>query len=243
MNLKEAYRYANFLNELLERSYALLGDPNVVTTVKQKHFRSKAVKEAEDETMVAEKPFNENFTPMILVDFAVEALAEKEALAKAIAEAKAGVEINIDDAVFMNKKKQQFVRVLKNMADRKASVRNITGRGYRFNVNNEQVSYVYDIEETVTIDYDRVDVRNLIKKYRRETDEISAKLDQIEILTEVDFTPKWDVNDSLGVILDIEGLDSYQGSDAYQNTGAPAPRTGGGRESGVQALLRAAGKY
>lgn len=64
MNLKEAYRYANFLNELLERSYALLEDTNVVTSVEQRHLRSRA--------------------------------------------------------------------------DRKVGTRNTMGRGYRFNVNNEQ---------------------------------------------------------------------------------------------------------
>lgn len=233
MNLKEAYRYANFLNELLEQSYALLQDTDVVTTVEQRHLRSRAVKETEDETIMSEKPFYAKFTPMMLVDFAVEALAEKEALMKAIADAKAGTALNIDNAVAMNKKKQQFIRVLKTMAERKAGTRNTTGRGYRFNVNNEQVSYVYDIEEITTIDYDRVDIRNLIKKYRRETDEISAKLDSIEILTEVNFAPKWDVNDSLGGILDVEGLDSYQGSitvrAGYNHSG-----------SDVSALMRAA---
>lgn len=239
MNLKEAYRYANFLNELLERSYALLEDTNVVTMVEQRHLRSRVVKETEDETVMGEKPFYAEFTPMVLVDFAVEALAEKEALMKAIADAKAGTALNIDNAVAMNKKKQQFVRVLKTMADRKVGTRNTTGRGYRFNVNNEQVPYVYDIEEITTIDYDRVDIRNLIKKYRRETDEISAKLDSIEILTEVDFAPRWDVNDSLGGILDVEGLDSYQGSVTRQDAGAFARIENDRYGSGVSSLLRA----
>lgn len=242
MNLKEAYRYANFLNELLERSYALLEDTNVVTTVEQRHLRSRAVKEAEDETVMGEKLFCAKFTPMMLVDFAVEALAEKEELIKAIADAKAGTELNIDNAVAMNKKKQQFIRVLKTMSDRKVGTRNTTGRGYRFNVNNEQVPYVYDIEEITTINYDRVDIRNLIKKYRMETDEISAKLDSIEILKEVDFTPKWDVNDSLGGILDVEGLDSYQGSITRQDAGTFARVENDRHGSGVSALLRAAAR-
>lgn len=218
MNLKEAYRYANFLNDLLDRSYVLLENPNFTTTVEQRHLRSKAVKEAEDETIIVKKPFESDFAPIKLVDFAVEVLTEKEALGQAIADAKAKTPLNIDNAVAMNKKKQQFVRVLKKMADMKASTNNTMGKGYRFNVNNEQVPYLYDIEEIVTIDFDRNDIRNLIKKYRKETDEISAKLDSIEILTEVDFTPKWDVNDSLGDILDEAGLDSVNamsGVDAF----------------------------
>ena len=43
-----------------------------------------------------------------------------------------------------------------------------------------------------------------MKKYHKETDEISAKLDAIEINTMVDFTPQWDVNDTLEDILTEE---------------------------------------
>ena len=46
-----------------------------------------------------------------------------------------------------------------------------------------------------SIDFDRTDVRNLIKKYLKETDEISSKLDLIEITTQVDIEPRFDVND------------------------------------------------
>ncbi len=53
MNLKESYRYANFLNDLLNQSYALLENPNVVTTIEQRHFRSRAVKEAEKKPAAA----------------------------------------------------------------------------------------------------------------------------------------------------------------------------------------------
>ena len=54
---------------------------------------------------------------------------------------------------------------------------------------------MYDVNRKTSIDFDRTDVRNLIKKYLKETDEISAKLDLIEITTQVDFIPKWDINE------------------------------------------------
>ena len=54
---------------------------------------------------------------------------------------------------------------------------------------------MYEISETTTIDFDRNDVKALIKKYNKVCDEISAKLDSIEINTEIDFTPSWDVGD------------------------------------------------
>lgn len=138
---------------------------------------------------------------MGVIDLVVETLAEKEALSKAIADAKSGTPFNIDNALAMNEEKQKFIKVLNTMMDMKTSVRNTMGKGYRFNVNNEQVPYLYDIQEIVEIDFNRIAVEKLIKKYYKETDVTSAKLDSIEIMTEVDFNPRWDVYDSFDDIL------------------------------------------
>ena len=131
---------------------------------------------------------------MNVVDFAVKAIDEKERLANAIAVAKANAEINIDNAVAMNKKKQGFVSVLNGMADIKATENIVSGSDYKFNQEGNQVKYFYNIEQSTVIDFDRNDIRNLVKKYLKETDEISTKLDIIEITTEVEFTPSWDIN-------------------------------------------------
>ncbi len=195
MNLKESYRYANYLDSLLNRAYMYLGNKGFVTTTKQNHLRSKANKEAEDEIMNVQKPFDVDFTPNNIIDFVVKVLTEKEALSNAIAAAKASTEINIDNAVAMNKKKQGFVYILNGIVNLKPTEKTVTGRAYKFDINNEQKPYVYDITETTTIDFDRNDVKALIRKYNKECDEISSKLDAIEINTEVAFVPRWDVND------------------------------------------------
>lgn len=195
MNLKESYRYANYLDSLLNSAYMYLGNKGFVTTTKQNHLRSKANKEAEDEIMDVQKPFDVDFTPNNIIDFVVKVLTEKEALTNAIASAKAGTEINIDNAVAMNKKKQGFVYILNGIVNLKPTEKTVAGRAYKFDINNEQKPYVYDITETTTIDFDRNDVKALIRKYNKECDEISAKLDAIEINTEVSFVPRWDVND------------------------------------------------
>lgn len=195
MNLKESYRYANYLDSLLNSAYMYLGNKGFVTTTKQNHLRSKANREAEDELMDVQKPFDVDFTPNNIIDFVVKVLTEKEALTNAIAAAKAGTEINIDNAVAMNKKKQEFVYILNGIVNLKPTEKTVTGRAYKFDINNEQKPYVYDITETTTIDFDRNDVKALIRKYNKECDEISAKLDAIEINTEVSFVPRWDVND------------------------------------------------
>lgn len=196
MNLKESYRYANYLDSLLDSAYTYLSSMEFITTSTQRHLRQKANSEAENETLTLPKPYDVDFTPMNLIDFIVKVLAEKELLAEAIAAAKASAEINIDNAISMNKKKQAFIRLLTNMSGIKPNTKTIQGYGYKFNAEGNQTKYYYDIEETMTIDYDRGDIKALAKKYSRSCDEISAKLDAVEINTTVDFTPKWDVNDT-----------------------------------------------
>lgn len=52
------------------------------------------------------------------------------------------------------------------------------------------------MKQTTTIDYDRNNIRNLAKKYLKETDAVYSKLDAIEINTVLDFDPKFDVNET-----------------------------------------------
>ena len=195
MNLKESYRYANYLDSLLRRAYTYLGNTGFVTTTVEEHLRSKSNPDVDDETIEVQKPYDVEFTPNQVIDFVVKVLDEKEKLSEAIAEAKSTTEINIDNAISMNKKKQGFVSVLNGIADIKPSETKTTSKSYKFDINGEQKPYVYDVNRKTSIDFDRTDVRNLIKKYLKETDEISAKLDLIEITTQVDFIPKWDINE------------------------------------------------
>lgn len=194
MNLKESYRYANYLDNLLDTAYTYLRDRRFITTTKQEHLRSKANNEAENETIEVQKPYDVDFTPNDIVDFVVKVIDEKEKLSSAIAKAKVETEINIDNAIAMNKKKQAFVSVLNGMVNIKASEKQTSGADYKFNQEGNQVKYFYNITETTTIDYDRNSVRALAKKFLKETDEISAKLDAIEINTVLNFEPTFDIN-------------------------------------------------
>ena len=195
MNLKESYRYANYLDSLLRRAYTYLGNTGFVTTTVEEHLRKQSNPDVENETIEVQKPFDVEFSPNDVIDFVVKVIEEKEKLSEAIAEAKSTTEINIDNAISMNKKKQGFVSVLNGIADIKPSETKTTSKSYKFDINGEQKPYVYDVNRKTSIYFDRTDVRNLIKKYLKETDEISAKLDLIEITTQVDFTPTWDMNE------------------------------------------------
>ena len=197
MNLKESYRYANYLDTLLNTAYRYLQNKGFTTTTKQNHLRSKANSEASDEIVEVQKPYDVEFTPNDIIDFVVGVITEKELLANAIAKAKSGAEINIDNAVAMNKKKQAFVSILSGIVNIKPSEKTTQGTDYKFNQQDgNQIRYFYNIEETTTIDFNRNDVKALIKKYSKECDDISSKLDAIEINTIVEHTQKYDISDT-----------------------------------------------
>ena len=195
MNLKESYRYANYLDGLLSTAYTYLRNKGFVTTTVEEHLRSKSNPDVEDETIEVQKPFDVEFSPNGVIDFVVKVIEEKEKLSESIAKAKNTTDVNIDNAIAMNKKKQGFVSVLNGIADIKPIESITTGNDYKFNNEGNQVKYFYNIKKITTIDYNRTDVKKLIKKYLKETDEISARLDLIEITTQVDFVPAWDVNE------------------------------------------------
>lgn len=196
MNLKESYRYANYLDKLLSTACRYLGNKDFITTTRQNHMRTKANSEAVDEIVELQKSYEVDFTPMNVVDFAVKVLAEKEKLANAIAIAKANTEINIDNSIALNRIKQGFTSVLNNMANIKASETQSLGKDYKFDSNGEQKPYIYNVISTTTIDFDRNDIKALIKKFSKECDKVSSKLDVIEINTEIEFSPSWDLNDT-----------------------------------------------
>jgi len=196
MNLKESYRYANYLDTLLNTAYRYLQNKGFVTTTKQNHLRSKVNSEATDEVIDIQKPYDVDFTPNDVIEFIINIINEKEKLFDAITNAKIGSEINIDNAVAINKMKHGFVSVLNNIVGIKSSETTTTGKAYKFDINGEQKPYIYEICQTTSIDYNRTNIRNLIKKYLKETDDISTKLDFIEINTKVEFDPSFDVNTS-----------------------------------------------
>ena len=196
MNLKESYRYANYLDGLLSTAYTYLRNKGFVTTTVEEHLRKQSNPDVENETIEVQKPFDVEFLPNDVIDFVVKVIEEKEKLSESIAKAKSTTEINIDNAISMNKKKQGFVSVLNGIADIKPSEKVVNGTGYKFNQEGNQVKYFYNVKQITSIDFDRKNIRNLIKKYAKETDDISTKLDLIEVTTNVEYDPLFNINDN-----------------------------------------------
>lgn len=200
MILKDAYRYQKCLTTMIGQAETLLLNNSFVTSTTQKHNRKKANSEAEDEIIEVDKPITD-FTAMDVINFIADAIKEKQKISDAIVAAKRNTDIDIDSSISLNKIKQEYIGYLRRLAAIDSSERKTYGTDYKFDVDGKQTSYRYEVIETTTIDFDRNDVRGLAKKLQKECDNISSKLDLIEITTDVEFTPKWDVNDTLEEII------------------------------------------
>ena len=201
MILKEAFRYQNYLSSLFVQATSYLSREDFITTTTQNHNRSMVNPDAQDEKISVPKMFNVDYKPNDLINFVVKLIDEKQKLSNAIAEAKKSLDIDVDAAMSMNNTKQDFISVLRKMVVIKPSESDKEGTSYKFNNDGDQVLYRYPVKEVKTIDYDRNAVKGLISKYKKETDEISTERDRIDIMTDVDYTPVWEVDTPLEDIL------------------------------------------
>ena len=201
---QEAFRYQNYLSLLLSQAMNYLSCESYITTTIQSHNRTKVNPDAQDEKITIQKPYNVIFEPNDLIDFVVKVIEEKEKLSNAIAESKRTLEFDIDAAMSINKMKQEFIQTLRRMAVIKSTELEKEGTSYKFNNDGDQVSYRYPVKEVKTIDYDRNTVKSLISKFKKETDKISTERDRIDIMTEVNYDPIWEVDTPLEDILTPE---------------------------------------
>lgn len=203
MTLKEAFTYQNFLEEIITKGETYLSNTGFVTTTKELHKKKAANPEVEDEEVIAKKPYDVDFGVAEVIDFVVDAIKEKEALSKAISTTKKNLDFDIDAAISMNGKKQGFINILKMMNRQKSSESTIQGSGYRINsVDGNQMRYFYDVDRVTTIDFDRNNVKGLIKKYAKDCDDTSAKIELTMITANVEFDPRWDMNDTFEDIIE-----------------------------------------
>ena len=204
MNLKEAFRFQNKLQRLMDEGEGILNREKNVTKVETTYFRKKVMSEAEDETVleVPETEYAEQITE--LVGFMVYLLDQKEQLSKAIRTAKSKLEIDMDSEVSLNSKRQELSRLLGRMSDLRGSEVVIPngGTGYRFNTDGNQVSYRCDVKKVTTINYDRKKVRNYLAALNRRIDEVSVELARCLINSTVEYEAPFDVNDSFTEIFE-----------------------------------------
>ncbi|MGM9607642.1 MAG: hypothetical protein ACI3XJ_09085 [Oscillospiraceae bacterium] len=118
MNLKEAFRFQNKLQSLMDEAQSILGCSENITKVQNTYLRKKVMAEAEDETTI-EAPsteYSEKITQA--AEFLLYLLAEREKLSAAIHQAKIGLDLpaGLDGEVSLNGKRQDIAGLLRRMA-------------------------------------------------------------------------------------------------------------------------------
>ena len=172
MNLKEAFRFQNKLQTLMDEAQYILGDEGNVTRVKTTYLRKKVMAEAENEMAetLPDTEYAEQITE--LAGFVMHLLGIREALALSIRAAKSALPLDMDSEVSLNTKRQSIAATLRRMAglcSTEVLVRG-GGTGYRFNAEGNQVSYKCDVECVTTINFDRNVIRGYLAEMNRKAE-------------------------------------------------------------------------
>lgn len=197
ITLKKSFELQNYLTGLLNSAINVLSyDDNITTTV-QKHLRKKSYSEANDEEIVVKKINDIPYSVDELVAFIDVLLKEIENLTVAINKAKYYKDKYFDALIAMNNKKRNLLRRYEYMASLKAQESVVRGQAEKFNEAGEQVTYKYDIEQVKTIDFDRNYIKKKVSQLRKELDETSDMIDDMQISSMVDFTSAFEIGESL----------------------------------------------
>ena len=204
MNLKEAFRFQNKLQMLMNGAQSILDNERNICKTQTTVMHKKVMPELENETTVDAAPSDYADSIDKVVEFMLYLLREQETLAKAIHDAKAKLEIDMDSEVSLNSRRQRIAATLRHMADLRGSEQIIVngGTGYRFNAEGNQVSYRCEAKKVTTINYNRNAVRAQVAALSKKSDDISAKLDSCMINSEVAYEPSFDVNDSFSTVFE-----------------------------------------
>ena len=200
MNLKEAFRFQNKLQSMMDEAQSILGSTANITKIQNTYLRKKVMTEAENETTI-DAPATEYSEQITLVaEFLLHLLSEREKLSVAIFQAKAGLNLpaGLDGEVSLNNKRQEVAGLFRRMAGLRSSEVLIPngGTGYRFNNEGNQVSYRCDVKRVTTINFDRNKIRKMCGDLSKKSDEVSAALDSVLVNTQVEYTVPFDVNDT-----------------------------------------------
>ena len=204
MNLKEAFRFQNKLQGLMNEAQSILQNDRNITKTQTTIFHKKVMPELENEVTVDMAPSEYADRINETMSFLLYLLDEHEKLAKGIHNAKAALPIDMDNEVSLNSRRQQIASSLRYMVDLRSSeiLQPGGGMGYRFNAEGNQVSYRCDAKRVTTINFDRNKARTYALAMNRKADEISAELDRCMVNSEVDYAMPFDVNDSFSIIFE-----------------------------------------
>lgn len=204
MNLKEAFRFQNKLESLINETEAILSSEDCVTLTRRTYLYKKVNPDVTNQTVTV-TPDTEFYKQINeLIEFAMYLLDQKSKLSKAISITKNNLPLDLDGEVGMNRYRQRISDVFRYMARIKGKeVTEINGGvGYRFNNEGNQIAYKCDVERVTTINFNRNTVRKYATQLSKTADETSLEIDKCMINYEVDFEPSFDVNDSFDEVFE-----------------------------------------
>jgi len=204
MNMKEAFRFQNKLQHIIDEAQATLGSDRNITKVENTYRRKKVWSEAEDETTV-ETPITEYADRITeMVEFLMYLLSEKEALCAAIRTAKSTLPVDIDSEVSLNSTRRSIANTLRHMNSLRSGEVVVAGggTGFRFNAEGNQVSYRCDVKRVTTINFNRNRVKKILAELNRKSDAVSSEVDRCLVTTEVAYNCPFDVNDSFDEVFE-----------------------------------------
>lgn len=195
MNLKEAFRYQNFLDRVFGAAAISIQVRDHCLTQTREHLCNKVNPDADDfrEEVKTEEEFFQNDDVIRAMRFLI---GEKEKLSIAINKAKKSIDLDIDAATAVNKYRQKLNGSIAMMMRFKPCNRIETEIGHKFNVAGDPVDYKYDVKVTSEEAYDRYSAKKTMKEIISEADKISSEIDAAKVNTQVEYTPVFDVNDS-----------------------------------------------
>ena len=203
MNLKEAFRYQNKLQRLMDEAQGILSMDRNVTKVENTALRHKVNPDAQDETTL-ETPrteYAEQITEIAVLLMYL--LDQRELLSNAIRNAKHDMDLDFDGEVSLNAKRQEIANIFRHMSEIRCSENLYPGEGtgYKFNAEGNQVPYRCDLKRVTSINFDRNKIRSYANALNKKADLVSAELDRSLVNTTVDYEPPFDVNDTFDEVL------------------------------------------
>lgn len=192
MNLKEAFRYQNFLSSLMTsaRAHIVMEDRCLKTT--KRHLIRESNPDADDkEEVIACEDFVSNDTVLRFMKWIID---ERYKLTRAIGLAKTKAGIDIDADIEANKIRQTACESIKRMLQYTTAKKTETGKAYKFNAEGNQSPYYYTIEVETTEAFDRDKAKDLMYEIIAESDKKSSEIDSALINTVVDYEPVYSVN-------------------------------------------------
>lgn len=214
ISIKEAGRYSNFLKQtmteiIMMAKYEDKLSASMYNTV-ENHLIGNALPDAMDEVIKSEDKKLNRIDLEKLENIVDTLRKEKLELSKAITKAKEKIRIEIEDfgevgldtaveyAKFLRVLTEDYYSVFTSAEESRSES---IGKRYTFNVEGNQVPYVYDIVTETTLNFKKDDYQSKERELNILADNLSDSIDRAMSEAIVDFNPSYSYLDNLDDLL------------------------------------------